>query len=159
MNTRIGVVVITLICLLSFSVFGCASMETREEESAEGCCGVWTNEGYNTDPDRAAKIIYFPDMTWAAYVSDFSVKPRWRVTISIIDSWKDEEGSCWYTVTTNQVGMGLIIYELWRISDAGMLLEGVWDIGYVPERIDPASRSYTTYRRDTSDTSTVTASR
>jgi hypothetical protein len=159
MNIKNGAVVVSLICLLSCSVFGCASIAERDESSAEECWGVWTNEQYNTDPDRAAKIVYFPDMTWAAYVSDFSVNPRWRGTISIIDSWKDEEGSFWYTVTTHQVGMGLVVYELWKISDAGLLLEGVWDIGYIPERIDPASRTYPTYRRDSPGTSPVTASR
>jgi hypothetical protein len=49
------------------------------------CLGIWINERYNLEPNRAAKIIYFPDMTYAAYDYDFTSKPQWRGTISIID--------------------------------------------------------------------------
>jgi hypothetical protein len=113
------------------------------------CWGIWTNEQYNLKPNKAAKIIYFPDMTYAAYDCDFTNKPRWRGTISVIDKWKDEQGNCWYKITTNQLKLDVIVYELWKISEAGTVFEGVWNIGIIPNHIDPSFESYTVYYRKT----------
>jgi hypothetical protein len=75
------------------------------------------------------------------------MQPKWRGTISIVETWKDSEGCCWYKVTTNQFGFHFAVYELWRINAERTVLEGVWSIGVMPECIDQTSNSYTIYYR------------
>ena len=122
-------------------------MQRTSQNPSPECLGVWINEQYNTQEKTAAKIVYYPDMTWEAYEYDFSMQPRWRGTISIVDAWKDEEGCCWYKVTTNQLGLNFVVYELWRIGDAGTVLESMWSIGIMPDDIDRSSDSYSIYYR------------
>jgi hypothetical protein len=129
---------------------GCASSQKNTKSSPPDCLGVWINTQYNTQANTAAKIVYYPDMTWEAYEYDFSRKPRWRGTISIIDSWQDQQGCCWYTVTTNQLGLHFVAYELWKIGEQGTVLEGVWSTGIMPDYLDTTSTAYTVYYRQES---------
>ena len=122
-------------------------MQKTSQNPSHNCLGVWINTQYNTKEKTAAKIVYYPDMTWEAYEHDCSMKPRWRGTISIIDTWKDNEGCCWYKVTTNQLGMNFVVYELWRIGEAGTVLEGMWSPVIMPDDIDKSSNSYSIYYR------------
>ena len=136
--------------ILFYSVIssvGCSTLKISSQSPSHECLGVWINVEYNTKYKTAAWIVYYPDMTFAAYEYDFSRQPRWRGTISIVDTWKDEEGCNWYKVTTNQFGLNFIVYELWRISDAGTVLEGMWSIGVMPDYIDQTSDSYSIYYR------------
>jgi hypothetical protein len=135
-----------LFCLVISSV-SCSTLQKTSQNPSPECLGVWINAQYNAEEKTAAKIVYYPDMTWDAYEYDFSMKPRWRGTISIIDTWKDNEGCCWYKVTTNQLGLNFVVYELWRIGEAGKVLEGMWSIGIMPDYIDQSSDSYSIYYR------------
>ena len=126
-------------------------------EPSPDCLGVWINIQYNTLNKTAAKIVYYPDMTWEAYEYDFSREPTWRGTTSIVESWKDDEGCCWYKVTTNQLGLSFVAYELWRIGEGGTVLEGVWSTGIMPDYLDQTSNAYTVYYRKGNLTKVVKA--
>ena len=126
---------------------GCAATQEVSRSPSPECLGVWINAQYNAKNKTAAKIVYYPDMTWEAYEYDFSKKPTWRGTISIVDYWKDDEGCCWYKVTTNQLGLNFVAYELWRIGEEGTVLEGVWSTGIMPDYLDQTSNAYTVYYR------------
>ena len=156
MKKRTVVSCIMFFCLLIGGSVGCSTLAKSEQHIKHEYWGVWTNERYNLKPNRAAKIIYFPDMTFAAYDCDFANMPRWRGTISIIDKWKDEEGNSWYKITTNQLKIDVIVYELWRISESGTVLEGVWNVGAIPTNINSSFETYTVYYRNTNTASTVT---
>ena len=138
------------ICFAFFYIFlfvGCATTRESEQNHPSECLGVWLNTQYNTIHKKAAKIVYYPDMTWEAFEYDFSKTPSWRGTISIVDSWKDKDGCCWYKVTTNQLGLNFVAYELWRIGEGGTMLEGVWSTGIMPDYLDQTSNAYTVYYR------------
>jgi hypothetical protein len=152
---RTGVGCFLLLCFLIGVSSGCSTLAKSDEKALQECWGVWTNEIYNEIQNKAAKIVYLPDMTWFAYDYDFAIQPRWRGTISIIDKWKDTEGNCWYQITTNQLKMDTIVYELWKISESGMVLESVWNTGFIPKHIDPTFESYTIYYRDTYSARTI----
>ena len=147
MNNKCRVYCITLFLLMFFLYAGCASTQKKSKSPSPECLGVWINTQYNTINNTAAKIVYYPDLTWDAFEYDFSRKPSWRGTISIVESWKDEEGCCWYKVTTNQLGLHFVAYELWRIGEQGKVLEGVWSTGIMPDYLDQTSNSYTVYYR------------
>ncbi len=136
-------VVLSLFLLLS----GCAVWKNNHKIYSEECFGVWVNSSYNNNEKRAAKIIYNPDMTWTAYKTDSSFYPGWRGTISVIKKWRDRQGNVWYKITTNQIGLDIIVYELWKINKSATIIEGAWGIEYVPQEINPASGSYTIYYR------------
>jgi hypothetical protein len=144
-TSRVYYVILLLIMFLLYA--GCATTQDISESPSPECLGVWINTQYNTMNNTAAKIVYYPDMTWEAFEYDFSRKPSWRGTISIVESWKDEEGCCWYKVTTNQLGLNFIAYELWRIGEQGKVLEGVWSTGLMPDYIDQTNNAYTVYYR------------
>jgi hypothetical protein len=134
-----------LIGALSCTTLGCTTGKQTLNILPEDCCGVWVNMSYNTLEKKAAKIIYYPDMTWDAFQADSSIRPMWRGTISIMEKWRDHDGCCWYKITTNQLGFDIIVYELWRLSEKGTVLEGVWSVGYIPREIDPDDESYSIY--------------
>ena len=135
-----------LICIVLLSL-GCTTTRTPVDSSTPACIGVWINTQYNTQNRKAAKIVYYPDMTWEAFEYDYSREPAWRGTISIVDSWNDEEGCCWYKITTNQLGLSFVAYELWRIGEEGTVLEGIWSTGIMPEYLDQENNTYTVYYR------------
>jgi hypothetical protein len=143
-RARHGAYFATLMALL-FLAANCTTFDNKRRNCPEPCYGVWINSIYNSQQKRAAKIIYYPDMTWAAYTLDSSTRPMWRGTISIIDKRTDQEGNTWYKVTTSQLGYNIIVYELWRMNPTGEILEGVWGIGSIPRELDPDDQSYTIY--------------
>ena len=134
-----------LMAALMFVTLGCATLHQTDSMISEDCFGVWVNGDYNALEKKAAKIIYYPDMTWEAFQADFSTKAMWRGTISIFAKWRDRDGNCWYKITTNQLGFDIIVYELWRVTGKGTVLEGVWSVGFIPREIDPADASYSIY--------------
>lgn len=157
MKKQCGIFWGVLFLCLVLSSAGCSTLQTGSQSPSNECLGIWINAQYNTKDKTAAKIVYYPDMTWEAYEYDFSMKPRWRGTISIVDSWKDDEGCCWYKVTTNQLGLNFVVYELWRIGEAGTVLEGVWSTGVMPDYINQTSDSYSVYYRQDNLVRTVSA--
>jgi len=157
MKNKCRIYCIALLLLMFLLHTGCASTQNKSESPSLECLGVWINTQYNAMNNTAAKIVYYPDMTWEAFEYDFSRKPSWRGTISIVESWKDEEGCCWYKVTTNQLGLHFVAYELWRIGEQGKVLEGVWSTGIMPDYLDQTSNSYTVYYRQGSLTRVVKA--
>ncbi len=138
------------VLVLGFALSGCAVRQSTHRLRTEECFGIWVNCTYNSEDKRAAKIIYNPDMTWTAYKTDSSFQPRWRGTISIIEKWHDKQGNVWYKITTNQLGIDIIVYELWKINKSATIIEGTWGAACIPKEIDPSSESYTIYYRYTS---------
>ena len=103
------------------------------------------HERFSRITTKSCKIVYNPDGTWVSYDCIRSPLPSHRGTISIWDHWRDKKGNRWYKVTTNQVGVMVLVYELWRIGKAGLVLEGVWACGSMPAGIDPCDPTYTIY--------------
>jgi len=136
-----------LVGVISCLLFSCATGKQFTVVPVEECMGVWVNGSYNMLEKKAAKIIYYPDMTWEAFCAESSIRPRWKGTISIMEKWVDRDSCCWYKVTTNQLGFDVIVYELWRLSERGTVLEGVWQVGFIPRQIDPKDDSYSIYYR------------
>jgi hypothetical protein len=62
-----------------------------------------------------------------------------------MERWVDGDDCCWYKVNTNQLGFDIITYELWRLSEGGTVLEGVWQVGFIPRKIEPTDDSYSIY--------------
>jgi hypothetical protein len=147
MKRPFAVSCVLLVGVISFVLLSCATGKQYTVVPAEGCMGVWVNGSYNMLEKKAAKIIYYPDMTWEAFITDSSIRPRWRGTISIMERWVDRENCCWYKITTNQLGFDIIVYELWKLSEGGTVLEGVWQVGFIPIKIDPDDDSYSIYYR------------
>jgi len=147
------------VLVLVLALSGCATWQDTHKLYAEECFGIWVNGSYNSEEKRAAKIIYHPDMTWAAYKTDSSSQPRWRGTISIVEKWRDKHGNLWYKITTNQIGIDIIVYELWKINKSATIIEGTWGAEYIPREIDPASESYTKYYRFSSTGNNVNPGR
>jgi hypothetical protein len=109
--------------------------------------GTWVNPSSESFGTKSSKIIYNPDGTWVSFDCLRSSVPYHRGTISIWDHWKDRRGNRWYKVTTNQVGIKVFVYELWRIDRKGFVLEGVWNCAAMPSCIDTGDPSYTIYYR------------
>jgi hypothetical protein len=109
--------------------------------------GIWVNPSYERVTTISCKIVYNPDGTWVSDDCLRSPLPCHRGTVSIWDHWRDNNGSHWYKVTTNQAGVFMLAYELWRIDRKGFVLEGVWNCGSIPANIDPGDPTYTIYYR------------
>jgi len=69
------------VLVLVLALSGCATWQDTHKLYAEECFGIWVNGSYNSEEKRAAKIIYHPDMTWAAYKTD-------SIDIIVYELWK-----------------------------------------------------------------------
>ena len=78
MKNKYRIYCISLLLLMFLLYAGCTSTQKKSESPSPECLGIWINTQYNTMNNTAAKIVYYPDMTWEAFEYDFSRKPSWR---------------------------------------------------------------------------------
>jgi hypothetical protein len=109
--------------------------------------GTWVNPQYDSVSKRAARIAYRPDGIWLAFDNVGDDTPMCSGTVTIWETWRDGKGCTWCKVTTNQIGLDLPVYELWKIGCSGTVLEGVWKVGQVPLAVDPGDPTYSVYYR------------
>jgi hypothetical protein len=144
---RIRKLIEIVLLILAVHVFfvSCATKKMTYTTLFKECIGVWINQDYNAVENKATKIIYKQDGTWIAFDTELPSKTKWSGTFTVTKKWIDKEKNCWYEVTTNQIGYKIIVYELWKISNGGTILEGVWCTGKEPHELILNDPTYTVY--------------
>jgi hypothetical protein len=74
------------------------------------------NPSYERVTKVSCKIVYNLDGSWFSYDCIHSPLPCRRGAISIWYHWRDKKGNSWYKVATTQMGVLVLVYELWRID-------------------------------------------
>jgi hypothetical protein len=100
------IVLVTITTIFICIAGGCATANRRSDSQVNAePYGIWVNSEYDSIKNKASRIIYHKNGIWTAFESKISQKQVWCGTISISDSWFDDDGNSWYEVTYQPAGV------------------------------------------------------
>jgi hypothetical protein len=141
--------IISAVLLLSVLVFPTSYAKDKEffkPSNDDEIFGTWVNTGYSGEQTWHQKIVYYPWGHVELYMRIENKNPVWPGTSNLVDKWTDAEGNIWYRdFFRDQYGGGLALYQLYKISDNGKILEMIWRQREFPAEAEMDS-SGATYR-------------
>jgi hypothetical protein len=135
--------------LLSVLVFPTSYAKDKEffkPSDDEEIFGTWVNTGYSGEQSWPQKVVYYP---WGYVVLFMKMEHKNPVspgTSTLVDKRTDAEGNIWYSdFYRDRYGRGVALYQLYKISDNGKILEMIYRQREFPAEAEMDS-SGTTYR-------------
>jgi acetyl esterase/lipase len=115
---------LTLLSILSsIAVSFTSAQQITTEEVLKKICGTWANTSYSGDRIRPQKIVFRPDKSYDSYVVASQETPSERGDFSILQEWKDANGSTYCKATIKSHLSANSSFELWKLDDSGNKLE------------------------------------
>jgi hypothetical protein len=142
------------VLLLSVLVFPTSYAKERDffkPSNDEEIYGTWVNTEYSGEQTWQQKIVYYIWGYVEIYMLLENKNPVWPATSTLVDKWTDAEGNIWYRdfLRDQWSGVGVALYQLYKISDKGETLELIWRQREFPAEadMDPSGATYRIYHR------------
>jgi len=110
--------------------------------------GTWVNMDYG-DFFKPQKVVYSPDNRWEEYIFLTDDQPEHYGPYTIDEMWTDSKGDIWFKVSAKCIApthYGTPL-TLGKISNAGKVLDSVWQYSRYPTEISAIEGAVSTYYR------------
>ena len=108
--------------------------------------GTWVNHEYNgLGHYHPAKLMINSDSTMDEYNKETSPEPHMTLFI-ITERWSDPDGSIFYKVE-HIFPAFKTFFDLWKLSEAGTVLEAVWINLEYPDEVNTGDKNYRIWYR------------
>lgn len=139
-RTLVSILILVLAVIIIDGSCATRKKAVSDEDLSRAYTGTWINKDYKYEWWRVEKIVLFADGTYERYFSIDSYDVFAQGKNTIIDKWKDSNGSIWYECHWECFTHGNSGYRLTKISDSGNTIEMLAVVGELRfEEWDPDS--------------------